>query len=327
MKFNWKETKKPILALSPMADMTDSPFALTVHNLLKANKQTSRLIIFREMVSSEAIVRGNEKTLQMAAINDLERPIIQQIFGARPDIMAEAAKIIEEKFKPEGIDINMGCPSYKLTGNFNGAALMKNPELAAKIVKTVKKAVNLPISVKMRAGWSNHEECIEFSRRIEDAGADLISIHGRTQKQGYAGHAHRDVVAKAKKTVKIPVLYNGDIFTWNDYFTAIKETKTDGALIARGALGNPWIFMQIEEKISGKNPQEISIKERARVAEQHFLAHIDHYGEKALPTFRKHLTWYFKGIPNFKNYKQKLMTAIKKEEVISILQEISNQFN
>jgi len=236
MKFDWKKIKKPILGLSPMADMTDGAYSKIVRGVVNEKIANSGLVIFREMISAEAIVRENEKTEEMAVIDDVERPVIQQIFGADPKVMTEAAKIIERKFKPDGIDINMGCPVYKMTSNFNGAALMKDPKLAAEIVSAVKNAVSIPVSVKIRAGWSDPTECIEFAKIIENAGADLISVHGRTQKQVYTGKTNREVVARVKETVSIPVLYNGDIFSWQDYFEALKETKCDGALIARGAL-------------------------------------------------------------------------------------------
>ncbi|MFH1712499.1 MAG: tRNA-dihydrouridine synthase family protein, partial [Patescibacteria group bacterium] len=188
MKFNWKKIDRPIIGLAPMADMTDTAFCQIVKSLASP-------IIWREMVSAEAIVRGNEKTLEMTKIHEDERPIIQQIFGADADRMAEAARIIEADIQPEGIDINMGCPVYKMTSSFNGAALMKDPELASNIVKQVKAAISLPLSVKIRAGWSEHSECIDFAKMLEQAGADLISIHGRTKAQGYAGKENRQVVA------------------------------------------------------------------------------------------------------------------------------------
>lgn len=315
MQLDWSTMKRPIVALSPMADMTDSAFCRTV-------KQFASPIVFREMVSSEAVVRNNEKTLKMAAIHESERPLVQQIFGARPDIMGEAARIIEETHHPEGIDINMGCPVYKITSSFNGSALMKDPETATKIVQKMKAAVSVPVSVKMRAGWSKHTECIEFAKRIEDAGADLITVHGRTKEQAYTGTSNREVVAEVKKAVSIPVLYNGDIFTWEDFFESLEQTKCDGALIARGALGNPWIFQQIEEKIAGKTPSTITLQERIGVVINHLNLHLDQYGEDKVPTFRKHLAWYFKGIPHFKKYKMPLMTAASREEVTTILCEI-----
>ncbi len=327
MKLKWEKLDRPILALSPMADMTDSAFCRTVRSVVSDRARASRLIVFREMVSSDAVVRGNDKTLGMADIHADERPIVQQIFGKDPEVMAEAARIIDEQFHPEGIDINMGCPVYKMTSNFNGAALMKDPELAVKIVKAMKKVITVPLSVKIRAGWSDHNECIEFSKILEDAGADLITVHGRTKSQGYAGVANREVVAKVKETVSIPVLYNGDVFSEEGYFTAIEETGCDGVLIARGALGNPWIFKHIEERLNKKTLTDVSLEERIRVVRMHLALHLEQHGERAVNTFRKHLSWYFKGIPNFKPFKSRLMTATEHSTIESILSEILESNN
>lgn len=315
MKLDWNNHPRPIVALSPMADMTDSAFCRTV-------KSIASPVVFREMVSSEAIVRGNEKTKEMAEIHPDERPLVQQIFGANPKHMGEAAKFIDQEFHPEGIDINMGCPVYKITSNFNGAALMKDAELATAIVKSMKANISVPLSVKMRAGWSEHTECIEFAKRIEDAGADLITVHGRTKQQAYAGKSNREVVKQVKEAVSIPVLYNGDVFEWEDYFSAISETGCDGVLIARGGLGNPWIFKQIEQKLAGQTPMEVTIEERVRVVRMHLDLHLKQYGVQAVPTFRKHLSWYFKGIPHFKEFKQRMMTEKDPKALDAIFDEV-----
>ncbi len=320
MYIDWKTTKRPIVALSPMADMTDSAFCRVV-------KEIASPIVFREMVSSEAVVRGNDKTMEMTDIHPEERPLVQQIFGANPETMAASAAIVEEGHHPEGIDINMGCPVYKITSNFNGSALMKDAELATEIVKKMKAAVNAPISVKMRAGWSKHDECISFAKKMEAAGADLITVHGRTKEQGYAGLSNRNVVKAVKEAVSVPVLYNGDIFTHEDFFEAIEYTKCDGVLIARGALGNPWIFKQIEQRLAGEEPIEVTMEERIRVVKRHLDLHTEQYGEKGVRTFRKHLSWYFKGIPHFKSFKQPLMTATTKNEVFNLLDQILHSYS
>ncbi|MDA0207822.1 MAG: tRNA dihydrouridine synthase DusB [bacterium] len=316
MELNWKQQVRPIIALSPMADMTDSAYCRIV-------KSIASPIVFREMVSAEAVIRGNDKTLDMSAIHEDERPLVQQIFGAHPDSMREAARVIEEEHHPEGIDINMGCPVYKITSNFNGAALMKEPELAATIVKEMKSVISVPLSTKMRAGWSVHTECIDFAKRMEQAGSDLITVHGRTKEQAYRGLSNRNVVREVKKGVQVPVLYNGDVFTHEDYFQALEETECDGVLIARGALGNPWIFRDIEARLRGEQPTPVTIRERIDVICQHLDLHLLQYGEQSITTFRKHLSWYFKGISNMKPYKQELMTTKNRNELIDILEKIA----
>lgn len=307
--WNWDQVERPIVALSPMADMTDSSFCRIVKS--KANP-----IVFREMVSAEAVVRGNDKTLDMTEVHEAERPLVQQIFGSDPDTMAEAARIICAEHKPEGIDINMGCPVYKITSNFNGCALMKDPERASEIIRKMKAAIgDVPLSVKIRAGWSDYNECIEFAKIIEAAGAQLITVHGRTKVQGYAGKARRDIVAEVKKVVSIPVLYNGDVFTAQDYFDALEQTGCDGVLIARGALGNPWIFEQIERRKAGLKERVITPDERVDVVLEHLKLHLEQYGEGAVTTFRKHLSWYFKGIEHFKETKMVIMQTKSAEEI------------
>ena len=276
------------------------------------------------MVSSEAVVRGNDKTMGMTAIHEAERPLIQQIFGSNSQTMAEAAKIIEKSDNPDGFDINMGCPVYKITSNFNGCALMKDPKTASEIVKGMIDAVKVPVSVKIRLGWSDPLEAIKFAPILEDIGATLISVHGRTKEQGYSGTANWKLIGEVKKSVKIPVLANGDIFTPEDAIKALEVTKCDGVLIARGALGNPWIFRQILDVINGKTPTTPSLEERNKVVLNHFDLHMSQYGKRGVFTFRKHLTWYFKGISGIKNYKEKLHTITSKEDLIAVLDEIES---
>jgi len=300
-KLNWTTHQRPIIALSPMADMTDSAFCRVI-------KEIANPVIFREMVSSEAIVHGNEKTLGMTKIHTTERPIVQQIFGSDPEKMAEAAKIIEKTHHPEGIDINMGCPVYRLVNSFNGAALMKKPDLATEIVKKVKKVITVPLSVKIRTGWEDTKESLEFAKNIENAGADLITIHGRTKKQGYSGTADWNLIQEIHEQVSIPVLANGDIFTPQLAFEALEQTKCEGVMIARGALGNPWIFSQIEEILANKEPTRVTLEKRIQTVKRHAQLHVEQYGDRGIVTFRKHLVWYFKSLP-IKEYRQELHTV------------------
>lgn len=306
-----------ILALSPMADMTDSPFCQVVRNIGGAT------VVFREMVSSEAIVRSNEKTLGMTDFVEGERPIVQQIFGADPLTMAKAAEIVMEHANPEGIDINMGCPVYKLTSNFNGAALMKEPERAANIVKEMKAALgDTPLSVKIRLGWDDPDTFKTFIPIIEDAGAQLITMHGRTRAQGYSGKSDWNRLKEAKEIASVPFLANGDIHEAHQVKEVLEQTKADGVLIARGALGNPWFFKQV------LNPDFIiTERERANIAYEHAKLHVLHYGDKGVRTFRKHLSWYFKSskigrnIPGLKEFRGKLVRITSLEELKVLLDE------
>ncbi len=281
---------KPIIALAPMADMTDAPFCGVCREVSGKD-----FVIFREMVSAEAIVRGNEKTLRMCAFDNKERPIVIQIFGANPTAIVQAAKIVVDKYQPDGIDINMGCPVPKIAGkNLAGAALLKDPERAVKIVQELKKAnLGVPISVKTRLGWSMEDEILEFAPKLEAAGADLITVHGRTKLQGYAGKVNWEMIGRVKNILKIPVIANGDIKNREDIKKCLEITGGDGVMIGRAALGNPWIF--------GVN--EANVNEIKKVVLRHAELHVARYGEKSMVTFRKHLLQYFKGNLGIKDQK------------------------
>lgn len=286
---DWNKLPRPIVALAPMADMSDLPFCLVC-------KDKGAPLMFREMVSSEAIVRMNPKTLDMAKFDERERPLVQQIFGATPAVMAEAARIIEEKFHPDGIDINMGCPVYNLTSNFNGAFLIKEPERASAIIKAMKAAVKVPVSVKTRLGWSQDTDCLEFVKVIEAAGADAISLHGRTKEQGYTGVSNWDRVGEARRNTTLPFLVNGDI-TAENVKDALARSGADGVLIGRGALGNPWVFAQVIKAIDPSrdvNAVYPDLATRIATVKEHAALHLLRYGERGLVLFRKHLSYYFK---------------------------------
>jgi tRNA-dihydrouridine synthase B len=299
-----------------MADMTDSAFCRMVREV---GGDPGRLTVFREMVSSEAVVRGSDKTLGMTEIHPSERPLVQQVFGSDPATMAEAARVIAEQHRPEGFDVNMGCPVYKIVHNFNGAALMREPTLAAKIVRAMKAAINVPLSVKIRLGWEQKTDCVEFAKVLEDAGADLITVHGRTKCQGYAGTADWEMVGRVKKAVSIPVLCNGDVHRAELAPRALEVSGCDGLLIARGALGNPWIFSQIADVLAGRAPTTIGMAERVAVVKRHLALHTEQYGPRGVVTFRKHLSWYFKGLPHAKQYRDRLHIASSQAEVEALL--------
>ncbi len=327
---------KKILALSPMADMTDSAFCQVVREIGGAD------IVYREMVSAEAIVRDNEKTLGMTDFVEAERPIVQQIFGADPKTMAKAAEIVMNHANPEGIDINMGCPVYKLTSNFNGAALMKDPCVAATIVREVKRAIgDTPLSVKIRLGYDDPDGFKTFIPAMEAAGAQLITMHGRTKAQGYSGKSDWERIRQAKEIATVPFLANGDIHEWHQVDAALEKTGADGVLIARGALGNPWFFSQYLQQEGTVSPQE-----RIRIIMKHAALHVEHNAkikmlssqnklkgmteedlkDTAIVTFRKHLSWYFKStrigeIPGIKEWRGRLVRVESLEGLKILLEE------
>ena len=312
-KIDWKSLERPIVALSPMADMTDSPFCRIV-------RRFGGHILFREMVSSEALVRGSEKTLDMARWHPEEAPIVQQIFGKDPDTMAEAARIVERETSPQGIDINMGCPVYKITSDFNGAALMKEPELAAEMVRKMKAAVSVPISVKIRLGWDDPTTALDFAPRMEEAGAELITVHGRTKAQGYSGVADWEMVGGVKERVSIPVLVNGDVHSAEAAVPAMAASGADGILIARGALGAPWRLAQIEEMLKyGEVRTVVDDELFFRTILDHTQLMIEQEGERGVVLMRKHFSWYFKGRHGAKEIRGRLVKTETLEEVKEVL--------
>lgn len=321
------QKKGRILALSPMADMTDSSFCQIVRKIGGAD------IVFREMVSAEAIVWDNKKTMGMTDFVPAERPIVQQIFGADPKTMARAAAIVMEHAGPEGIDINMGCPVYKITSNFNGAALMKDPDRAAAIIREIRSAIGdaTPISVKIRLGWDDPDQFKTFIPVIEAAGANLITIHGRTKCDGYSGKSDWERIRQAKEIATVPLLANGDIHEPSQVPDALAQTGADGVLIARGALGNPWFFMictkyeRCEIYENNENCFLVPLEERVRVVLEHARLHVVQYGERGMVTFRKHLAWYFKSnrlgveIPGLKDIRAELVRVSTIKELEAAL--------
>lgn len=313
--FDWKSAKRPILGVSPMADMTDTPFNL----MCKAHEAP---LIFKEMVSSEATIRNSVKTMKMAAVDDGERPLIQQIFGSNPATMAKAAELIYETCKPDAFDINMGCPVYKIVSNFDGSALMKDPKKAAEIVRAMKSAVPVPVSVKTRLGWEDDRDCLEFSKIIEDAGADALTVHGRTKVQLYMGSANWERIGEVKSGVSIPVLLNGDVRTGTDALKALEISKADGILIGRGVLGNPWIFEEIRAALEGVSYTPPTIQERVAAVRTHAKLQIEHYGEKGLINLRKHFPYYFKGDLGNKELRTALVRVSTLEDLERALERI-----
>jgi tRNA-dihydrouridine synthase B len=316
---DWQKQKKPVVALAPMADMTDSAFC-------RLAKRRGCRIVFREMVSAEALVRGSDKTLAMAAFHDEERPIVLQLFGSEPAVMAEAVRLLDERYDPDAFDINMGCPARKIAGNFNGASLMREPDKATAVVRAMKGATAKPVSAKTRLGWSRADEILDFVKVLEDAGADLISIHGRTKTQGYSDSADWGMIGRAKGLVSVPLFVNGDIFSTEAALGAIHASGCDGMLIARGALGNPWIFRQIDDAFAGREPKKVTVEERIATVLEHANLHAGlHDDDRPMVSFRKHLVWYFRGIPGARRLRERLVQVETVTDLESVLADMDRR--
>jgi nifR3 family TIM-barrel protein len=310
---DWTELPRPIVALAPMADFTDSAFC-------RLCRRFGAQIVFHEMVSAEALIRNSVRTLRMTAFDAEERPVIQQVFGSNPASVTESIRIIDEEYGPDGFDINMGCPARKIAGNFNGAALMREPAKAAAIIRAAKTATVKPVSVKTRLGWSRPDEILEFVKVIEDAGADLVTIHGRTKEQGYSGQANWEMIGRAKTLVKIPVLLNGDVVGGASARRALEISGCDGLLVGRAALGNPWVFPEIVASLNEEPWSPPSRAEMDALVLEHARMHSDlHQETKPLVTFRKHLGSYYKGVPGAKRLREELMRVETLEELEKII--------
>lgn len=323
------------LCLAPLAGVSDRSFR-------RMARRFGAEYTVSEMVSAKALcfeqrckrpsAEAKLRTAPLAAVLREEFPMAVQLFGSEPAYFAEAARLLESgsylgaegEIPPVAIDINMGCPMTKIVSNGEGSALMKDPERAAAIVSAVKAAVRLPVTVKFRSGWdAEHINAVEFAKRMEAAGADLICVHGRTRSQMYAPSADWGMIRAVKESVAIPVVGNGDIFTAEDALRMLRETGCDGVMIARGARGNPWIFSELRAAMDGEPYAGPTVQERLRVALEHVEDLIAEKGERTgLCEARKHMAWYTHGLRGSATARGRLMLAESVEEIHSIFREL-----
>ena len=315
------EIKNPVV-LAPMAGISNTSYR-------KIIKEMGAGLIYAEMVSDKAVCFENEKTLKMLAMSEEERPIAQQIFGSDIDSFTKAAQIIEEKMKPDIIDINMGCPVPKVAvKNQAGSALLKDVNKIKEIVASVVNAVNVPVTVKIRSGWDEKNiNAVEVAKACEEAGASAIAIHGRTRSQGYSGKANWDIIKQVKDNVNIPVIGNGDVTSAEEFLKMLNYTKCDAVMIGRGCIGNPWLINDCVNAYNNLSKKEVSIEEKIDMMKRHLNLLIEDQNEKvAILEMRAHLMYYFKTLPNNKPYKVALCQAKTKEEVFKILDEYLDVF-
>lgn len=299
------------VVLAPMAGVCDSAFRTII-------KEMGCGLITAEMVSDKAIFYGNKKTIDMLFMTDYERPLSQQIFGSDVDSFVSSAKYIYENMHPDIIDINMGCPVPKVALRAQaGSALLKDPEKVYEIVSSVKKAVPIPVTVKIRSGWDfNSINAVEIASIVEKAGADAITVHPRTRSQGYSGKADWNIIKQVKEKVSIPVIGNGDILSCYDAKRMMDETGCDAVMIGRGVLGNPWLIKECVDYLeSGKEPSVVSSLDRLNMILHHLSLIRKNKDEHiAVLEMRSHAAWYLKGVKKSSLLKQKLFKATKIDE-------------
>ena len=310
------------IVVAPMAGISNMTFR-------RICKSMGASLVVAEMVSDKAITYGNEKTFELLRMNDDERPISQQIFGSDVKSFVEAAKIVEEKMKPDIIDINMGCPVPKVAvKNQAGSALLKNPEKVGEIIKAVVGAVNVPVTVKIRSGWDqNSINAVEIAKIAEANGASAITVHARTRAQGYAGKADWNIIKEVVNAVDIPVVGNGDVVSCYDAKKMLDETGCSAVMIGRGLLGNPWLIKECVEYLeSGKLPEVIGYNEKIDMMEYHLNKLCEDKTEKqAVLEIRNHLLNYLKGLPENKEVKNQVCRCKSRLEIIEVLENYRNE--
>lgn len=322
----WKMNKNEIeifgkVALAPMAGVTDLPFRLIC-------KAQGADLLYTEMINAKALCYEDKNTYAMLDVEEEEKPVIVQIFGSEPEYMAKAAEILSGLGRFYAIDVNMGCPVPKVVRFGDGCALMKNPSQAAQIIYRMKEVSHLPVTVKFRKGWDERSvNAVEFAERMEQAGADAVTVHGRTREQYYSGKADWDIIREVKAAVNIPVIANGDVFSFQDAESVLSYTQADALMIGRGAQGNPFIFREIAEYMkSGKKKEAVLPQQKIDTAIFHYQLALKYKEEyKAVREMRKHLGWYLKGLRSSAAMRHQLNTIEDAREVLESLNRYREQ--
>ncbi len=321
MNINGVKLKNNIF-LAPMAGVTDLAFRLICSEMGAG-------LVFSEMVSAKGIYYKDKTTEELLRVHPEERPIAIQIFGSDPDVMGDVVKNdLNNRSDIDIIDINMGCPAPKIVKNGDGSALMKQPKLARSVIKSVVRASNKPVTLKIRMGW-DHDNIngIEIAKIAEEEGISLLTIHGRTRDMYYSGEADWDFIKKVKESISIPVAGNGDIFEPKDAIDMLNHTNCDAVAIGRGCQGNPFIFKRITSLMEGKGDLPPTVDERVNVCLRHLDLICQIKGEKiGVREMRKHSAWYLKGLRNSNEIKNKINNINSKHELEALLKEFLSNY-
>jgi tRNA-dihydrouridine synthase B len=300
--------------LAPMAGITDLVFRLLV-------RKFGCSLCFTEMVSANGLVRGTEKSYRYLESMPGDKPLGVQIFGSDPCVLSEAAKIVTDS-GADLVDINMGCPVKKVLKIGAGGILMRDPSKVSVILQSIRKATSLPVTVKMRSGWSNDEiNFLEIARVAQDCGVDAVVLHPRTVNQGFGGRADWGLIARVKKSLNIPVVGSGDVRRPEDVQRMLDVTECDGVMIGRGVLGNPWIVRDVVGYLENKNIfSPPSLEEREDIINHHLDMSVKFFGEKTgLRKFRKHLLWYTKGLKGSSRFRETVVKIDKTESLLAMV--------
>lgn len=322
MKIGNIEIDSPVL-LAPMAGVTDLPFRLLC-------KKMGADLMYTEFVSSNGVIRENQKTLDLIRFMEEERPIGVQIFGEFPEVMAKSSKMIYDMFKPDIIDINYGCPVPKVTSKGAGSAALKDLCLMEDITSAVVDSVKeIPVTVKMRSGWDASQQIyLKAANILEKSGVSAITLHPRTTSQKFKGNADWSLIKTLKRNCSIPIIGNGDVKNLNDYIKIRQETNCDAVMIGRGALGKPWIFKDIKNYKNNKEILPVTTKDIINICLEHYNLLKEHKEEKVCANLtKKHFSWYLKGFKNASNWRKKVLFSKNLDEIESVIDQMKDYCN
>lgn len=316
LKIGMVNLESPFL-LAPLAGITDAPFR-------RICKEQGAALVYSEMVSGKGLYYNDKNTERLLQIYDDEKPVAYQIFGSEPEIMAYTAKTLSVRENCL-LDINMGCPVPKVVKNGEGSALLKTPDLVYDIVKSAVAVAGKPVTAKIRIGWDEKSiNAVEIAKAIESAGAAAVGVHGRTREQFYTGKADWSVISQVKNAINIPVIGNGDVFCGQNAIDMMNETGCDFVMIARGAMGNPWIFKDALALWEGEeSPNPPNMEEKVAIIKKHFKLLVSEKGDyAAVREMRKHLGWYLKGVPGSAEIRRKVNTINDAEILVKTIESI-----